>query len=82
MFFWGFPPRANSAGSSEQNGYFQIIEGRNGRICADTVKCGENTYLVTFDPRFRFLKKVVGAQREKISSLISSCRRKSIRTTM
>ena len=50
--------------TSEQSGYFSIIEGKNGNIYIGTAKYGENAFLVEFDPQKDRMKTVVDAQRE------------------
>ena len=36
--------------TSEESGYFSIIEGHNGRIYVGTAKYRHNAYLVEYDP--------------------------------
>jgi sugar lactone lactonase YvrE len=50
--------------TSEQSGYFSIVEGHNGRIYVGTAKYGSNAYLVEFDPTTKQMKVVVDAQKE------------------
>jgi sugar lactone lactonase YvrE len=50
--------------TSEQSGYFSIVEGRNGRIYVGTAKYGDNAYLVEFDPRTDKMAVVVDAEKE------------------
>ncbi len=50
--------------TSEQSGYFSIIEGNNGRIYIGTAKYGENAFLVEFDPATKQMKTVVDAHKE------------------
>lgn len=50
--------------TSEQSGYFSIVEGRNGRIYVGTAKYGDNAYLVEFDPGTKQMKIVVDAEKE------------------
>jgi sugar lactone lactonase YvrE len=50
--------------TSEQSGYFSILEGRNGQLYIGTAKYGSNAFLVEFDPATRRMKVVVDAQEE------------------
>ena len=50
--------------TSEQSGYFSIVEGKDGRIYIGTAKYGANAYLVEFDPATKQMKVVVDAQKE------------------
>ncbi len=50
--------------TSEQSGYFSLIEGNNGKLYLGTAKYGENAYLVEFDPADGTMRVVVDAQKE------------------
>jgi len=50
--------------TSEESGYFSIVEGRNRRVYIGTAKYQHNAYLVEFDPKTRRLKMVVDAHKE------------------
>src|SRR5262249_4483722 len=50
--------------TSEQSGYFSIVEGQDKHIYIGTAKYGANSYLVDFDPATRRMKVVVDAQKE------------------
>ncbi|MCA9213092.1 MAG: hypothetical protein KDB27_08510 [Planctomycetales bacterium] len=50
--------------TSEQSGYFSIIEGHNNRIYIGTAKYGDNAYLVEFDPISKQMKVVLDAEKE------------------
>ena len=68
------PPSATGSGqpptpcpaetTSEQSGYFSIVEGKDGRLYIGTAKYGANAYLVEFDPATKTMKVVVDAQKE------------------
>ena len=50
--------------TSEQSGYFSIVEGMNRRLYIGTAKYRENAFLVEFDLATHGMKIVVDAQRE------------------
>ncbi|MFO0905224.1 MAG: hypothetical protein U0939_19610 [Pirellulales bacterium] len=50
--------------TSEQSGYFSIVEGRNQKIYIGTAKYGDNAFLVEFDPQTQGMKIVVDAEKE------------------
>jgi sugar lactone lactonase YvrE len=50
--------------TSEQSGYFSIIEGLDGRVYIGTAKYRHNAFLVEFDPRTKKLRVVVDAHKE------------------
>lgn len=50
--------------TSEQSGYFSIIEGKNNRIYIGTAKYRENCFLVEFDPVTKQQKIVIDAHKE------------------
>ena len=63
-FLWTTAHAVPAATTSEQSGYFSIIEGHDQKIYVGTAKYGSNAYLVEFDPRTRSMRVVVDAQRE------------------
>lgn len=50
--------------TSEQSGYFSIVEGRDGRIYIGTAKYGDNAFLVEFSPSTGKMRIVVDAEKE------------------
>jgi hypothetical protein len=50
--------------TSEQSGYFSIVEGKDKHVYIGTAKYGANSYLVDFDPATKKMKVVVDAQKE------------------
>ena len=50
--------------TSEQSGYFSIIEGKDKRIYIGTAKYHENAFLVEFDPKTKKMKVVVDSHKE------------------
>jgi sugar lactone lactonase YvrE len=50
--------------TSEQSGYFSIVEGRDGGIYIGTAKYGDNAFLVRFDPAHGGMDIVVDAEKE------------------
>jgi sugar lactone lactonase YvrE len=50
--------------ATEGEGYFSIIEGKNGRLYVGTHVNGANAFLVEFDPASGAMKVVVDAQKE------------------
>ena len=50
--------------TSEQSGYFSIVEGLNRRLYVGTAKYRHNAYLVEFDPATHGMQVVVDAQKE------------------
>ena len=50
--------------TSEQSGYFSIVEGHDGHLYVGTAKYGHNAFLVDFDPRTEEMKIVVDAHKE------------------
>lgn len=50
--------------TSEQSGYFSIVEGKNHKIYVGTAKYQENAFLVEFDPATKAMKVVLDAQKE------------------
>lgn len=50
--------------TSEQSGYFSIVEGLNGRIYIGTAKYGDNAFLVELDPRTEAMRIVLDAEKE------------------
>ena len=50
--------------TSEQSGYFSIVEGKDKHVYIGTAKYRANAYLVEFDPATKTMKVVVDAQKE------------------
>ena len=50
--------------TSEESGYFSIVEGKNGSIYIGTAKYGDNAYLVEFEPATEAMKIVLDAEKE------------------
>jgi len=50
--------------TSEESGYFSIIEGKNRKIYVGTAKYGDNAYLVEFDPKEETMHIAVDAEKE------------------
>jgi hypothetical protein len=50
--------------TTEQSGYFSIVEGHNGRIYIGAAKYGFNAFLIEFDPATKQMKMVLDAQKE------------------
>ncbi len=50
--------------TSEQSGYFSIVEGHDGHLYVGTAKYGHNAFLIDFDPRTEKMKIVVDAHKE------------------
>jgi len=50
--------------TSEQSGYFSLIQGKNDRLYVGTAKYGHNAYLVEFNPADQKMKMVLDAQKE------------------
>jgi sugar lactone lactonase YvrE len=50
--------------TSEQSGYFSLIEGQDGKIYIGTAKYGSNAFLVAFDPQTEKMNIVVDCQKE------------------
>ncbi len=50
--------------TSEQSGYFSIVEGKDKHLYIGTAKYRSNAYLVDFDPATHKMKVVVDAQKE------------------
>jgi hypothetical protein len=49
--------------TSEQSGYFSIVEGKDKHIYIGTAEYGSNAYLVDFDPATKKMKVVVDTQK-------------------
>lgn len=64
QWLWSRAQAIPAETTSEQSGYFSIVEGRNGRIYVGTAKYGDNAYLVEFDPRADKMAIVVDAEKE------------------
>lgn len=63
-FVWSTAHRIPAELTSEESGYFSIIEGKNKRIYIGTAKYGDNAYLVEFDPLTQKLRTVLDAEKE------------------
>lgn len=61
---WSTAHKIPDETTSEQSGYFSIVEGRDGKIYVGTAKYGANAYLVQFDPATQAMRVVMDAQRE------------------
>jgi sugar lactone lactonase YvrE len=49
-WLWSTAWHIPSETTSEESGYFALIEGRNGRVYIGAAKYGDNAFLVEFDP--------------------------------
>jgi sugar lactone lactonase YvrE len=63
-WLWSTAHRIPKETTSEESGYFSIIEGTNGRLYIGTAKYRHNAYLVVFDPATKQMKVVVDAHKE------------------
>ena len=63
-FLWSTAHRIPAKWTSEESGYFSIVEGKNKRLYIGTAKYGENAYLVEFDPPTNNMQLVVDAEKE------------------
>ena len=63
-FVWSKAHRIPAELTSEESGYFSIIEGKNKRIYIGTAKYGDNAYLVELDPQTQKLRTVLDAEKE------------------
>ncbi len=63
-WLWSTAYAIPSETTSEESGYFSIVEGKNKRLYIGTAKYGANAYLVEFDPATKQMKVVVDAQKE------------------
>lgn len=63
-WIWSKAHRIPAELTSEESGYFSIIEGQNGKIYVGTAKYGDNAYLVEFDPKTREMPVVVDCEKE------------------
>jgi sugar lactone lactonase YvrE len=50
--------------TSEQSGYFSIIEGKNQRLYIGAAKYGDNAYLIEYDPGTQAMALAVDAEKE------------------
>jgi sugar lactone lactonase YvrE len=50
--------------TTEQSGYFSIVEGKNGKLYIGTAKYRHNAFLVEFDPATKAMKVVVDCHKE------------------
>jgi len=63
-WLWSTATAIPSELTSEESGYFSIVEGKNGRIYVGTAKYDQNAYLVEYTPKDGSLKVVVDAHKE------------------
>ena len=63
-FVWSKAYRIPSHYTSEESGYFSIVEGLDGAIYVGSAKYGDNGYLLRFDPKTKALDMVVDAEKE------------------
>jgi hypothetical protein len=63
-FVWSKAYRIPSQYTSEESGYFSIVEGLDGAIYLGSAKYGDNGYLIRFDPKSKVLEMVVDAEKE------------------
>jgi sugar lactone lactonase YvrE len=63
-WIWSTAHAVPAETTSEQSGYFSIVEGLNNKIYVGTAKYGSNAFLVEFDPNSKAMKVVVDAQHE------------------
>lgn len=63
-FVWSKAHRIPAELTSEESGYFSIIEGKNKRIYIGTAKYGDNAFLVELDPQTQKLRAVLDAEKE------------------
>jgi sugar lactone lactonase YvrE len=61
---WSTAYRIPAELTSEESGYFSIVEGKNGHIYVGTAKYGDNGFLVDFDPATKQMEVVVDAEKE------------------
>ena len=61
---WSTAYRVPAELTSEESGYFSIVEGQNGHVYVGTAKYGDNAFLVDFDPATKQMKVVVDAEKE------------------
>ena len=63
-WLWSTAHAVPAETTSEQSGYFSIVEGKDRHLYIGTAKYGANAYLVDFDPATARMKVVVDAQKE------------------
>lgn len=63
-WLWSTAHRVPAETTSEESGYFSIIEGQNNRIYIGAAKYGDNAYLVEFNPTTKQMQIVVDAEKE------------------
>ena len=63
-WLWSTAHRVPAELTSEESGYFSIVEGLDGQIYVGTAKYGDNAFLVDFDPRTKKMQVVVDAEKE------------------
>lgn len=63
-WLWAKAYHIPSQFTSEESGYFSIVEGKDGEIYLGTAKYGDNAYLVEYNPATKAIKMVVDAEKE------------------
>lgn len=63
-WLWSTAHAVPAETTSEQSGYFSIVEGKDKHLYIGTAKYRANAYLVDFDPATGRMKVVVDAQKE------------------
>jgi sugar lactone lactonase YvrE len=63
-WLWSTAHAVPAETTSEQSGYFSIVEGKDKHIYIGTARYGANAYLVDLDPTTGRMKVVVDAQKE------------------
>jgi sugar lactone lactonase YvrE len=63
-WLWSTAHSVPAETTSEQSGYFSVVEGKDKHIYIGTAKYGADAYLVDFDPATKRMKVVVDAQEE------------------
>jgi sugar lactone lactonase YvrE len=63
-WLWSTAHRIPAELTSEESGYFSIVEGLDGHIYVGTAKYGDNAFLVDFDPQTKRIHAVVDAEKE------------------
>jgi hypothetical protein len=66
--------------TSEQSGYFSIVEGKGKHIYIGTAKCGPNAYPVDYDPATEKMKVVVDARKVSGTTATGFAARSKIHT--
>ena len=63
-WIWSTAYRIPAETTSEESGYFSLVEGHNSKLYIGTAKYGDNAYLVEFDPATEKMKVVLDAEHE------------------